>query len=232
MQPFTATVPGSPRIGAAPRAQARDRGYWAGRTSRSDLESVAATLRRDTWEALARRRPDSGTGEHLLLLRPGARHRGHARRRCPRGAAQVPDELDRYFAAARGNEDVAPLEMTKWFDTNYHYLVPEIGPATDVHAEPGQGALRDRRGARTRHSGRGRSSSGRYLPAAEQGRHGGGAAARAAAGAGADLLRAAARCCADTAPSGCSSTSPRWSTDICPDAPALAEAASTTRWAR
>ncbi len=27
---------------------------------------------------------------------------------------------------ARGNDDVVPLEMTKWFDTNYHYLVPEL----------------------------------------------------------------------------------------------------------
>ena len=51
-------------------------------------------------------------------------------------AAQVPDELDRYFAAARGNNDVAPLEMTKWFDTNYHYIVPEIEPATTFALNP------------------------------------------------------------------------------------------------
>src|SRR6185437_5175584 len=40
--------------------------------------------------------------------------------------------LDAYFAMARGAEGVAPLEMTKWFDTNYHYLVPELGPCTDL----------------------------------------------------------------------------------------------------
>ncbi len=34
--------------------------------------------------------------------------------------------LDRYFAMARGNDGIPALEMTKWFDTNYHYLVPEI----------------------------------------------------------------------------------------------------------
>ncbi len=38
--------------------------------------------------------------------------------------------LDAYFTAARGKGENAPLEMTKWFDTNYHYLVPEIGPET------------------------------------------------------------------------------------------------------
>src|SRR5699024_5665995 len=43
----------------------------------------------------------------------------------------------RYFAMARGTAEVSPLEMTKWFDTNYHYLVPEIGPDTafSLHAD-------------------------------------------------------------------------------------------------
>ncbi|MGH3324539.1 MAG: 5-methyltetrahydropteroyltriglutamate--homocysteine S-methyltransferase, partial [Streptomyces sp.] len=43
--------------------------------------------------------------------------------------------LDGYFAMARGTQDVAPLEMTKWFDTNYHYLVPELGPDTVFTAD-------------------------------------------------------------------------------------------------
>ena len=39
-------------------------------------------------------------------------------------------DLPGYFALARGTETLPPLEMTKWFDTNYHYLVPEIGAGT------------------------------------------------------------------------------------------------------
>ena len=39
-------------------------------------------------------------------------------------------DLAGYFTVARGEGDRAALEMTKWFDTNYHYLVPEIGPET------------------------------------------------------------------------------------------------------
>ncbi|MDX1600052.1 MAG: 5-methyltetrahydropteroyltriglutamate--homocysteine S-methyltransferase [Anaerolineales bacterium] len=39
--------------------------------------------------------------------------------------------LDRYFAMARGVEGVPALELTKWFDTNYHYLVPELGPDSE-----------------------------------------------------------------------------------------------------
>ena len=39
--------------------------------------------------------------------------------------------LDEYFRLARGDGDIAAMEMTKWFDTNYHYLVPEIEATTN-----------------------------------------------------------------------------------------------------
>ncbi len=45
-------------------------------------------------------------------------------------------DLVAYFAMARGTSETAPLEMTKWFDTNYHYLVPELGPETVFAADP------------------------------------------------------------------------------------------------
>ncbi len=50
-------------------------------------------------------------------------------------AAVDADATDGYFAMARGTQDTAPLEMTKWFDTNYHYLVPELGPDTVFTAD-------------------------------------------------------------------------------------------------
>lgn len=49
--------------------------------------------------------------------------------------------LEGYFAVARGVGKIAPLEMTKWFDTNYHYLVPEIGPDTEFKLSGDQPAL-------------------------------------------------------------------------------------------
>ena len=52
-QPFTATITGSPRIGPKRELKRATEGYWAKRTSRSELESVAATLRHDTWKQLA-----------------------------------------------------------------------------------------------------------------------------------------------------------------------------------
>ena len=134
-QPFTATVIGSPRIGPKRELKRATEGYWAGRTPRSELESVAATLRRDTWQQLADAGLDSvpvNTFSYYDQMLDTAVMLGAL----PARAAQVPDDLDRYFAAARGNKDVAPLEMTKWFDTNYHYMVPEIEPATKFTLNP------------------------------------------------------------------------------------------------
>ena len=42
-------------------------------------------------------------------------------------------EIDLYFAMARGRQDAVAMEMTKWFDTNYHYIVPEWEPDMAFH---------------------------------------------------------------------------------------------------
>jgi 5-methyltetrahydropteroyltriglutamate--homocysteine methyltransferase len=134
-QAFTATVTGSPRIGPKRELKRATEGYWAGRTSRSELESVAATLRRDMWSGLAAAGLDSvpvNTFSYYDQMLDTAVMLGAL----PARLAQVSDDLDRYFAAARGTDDIAPLEMTKWFDTNYHYLVPEIEPGTKFSLNP------------------------------------------------------------------------------------------------
>lgn len=134
-QPFTATITGSPRIGPKRELKRATEGYWAGRTSRPELETVAATLRRDTWASLAAAGLDSvpvNTFSYYDQMLDTA----VLLDALPARATQVPDDLDRYFAAARGNADVAPLEMTKWFDTNYHYIVPEIAPTTKFALNP------------------------------------------------------------------------------------------------
>jgi 5-methyltetrahydropteroyltriglutamate--homocysteine methyltransferase len=133
--PFTATVTGTPRIGPKRELKRATEGYWAGRTNRSELENVAATLRRDTWSQLAAAGLDSvpvNTFSYYDQMLDTAVLLGVL----PARVQSVSDELDRYFAAARGNEDIAPLEMTKWFDTNYHYIVPEIGPKTTFSLHP------------------------------------------------------------------------------------------------
>jgi 5-methyltetrahydropteroyltriglutamate--homocysteine methyltransferase len=133
--PFTATVTGSPRIGPKRELKRATESYWKGNTSRTDLEKVAATIRHDTWTQLAAAGLDSvpvNTFSYYDQVLDTAVLLGAL----PERVQTVSDDLDRYFAAARGSKDIAPLEMTKWFDTNYHYIVPEIGPETKFSLHP------------------------------------------------------------------------------------------------
>ncbi|MGW1373742.1 5-methyltetrahydropteroyltriglutamate--homocysteine S-methyltransferase [Streptomyces sp. NPDC002446] len=131
-----ATVHGYPRQGQNRELKRAIEGYWKGRVSADALRTTAAGLRRGNWQRLAEAGIDEvPTGDfsyydHVLdtSVMVGAipeRHR----------AAVAADRLDGYFAMARGTQEVAPLEMTKWFDTNYHYLVPELGPDTVFAAD-------------------------------------------------------------------------------------------------
>lgn len=137
--PFTATILGSPRIGPNRELKRAVEKYWSGRIDRAELESVAATLRRDTWASLVSAGLDSvpvNTFSYYDQMLDTAVLVGAL----PTRVSGIADDLDRYFAAARGGvyagEEIVPLEMTKWFDTNYHYLVPELRPDTTFSLNP------------------------------------------------------------------------------------------------
>jgi 5-methyltetrahydropteroyltriglutamate--homocysteine methyltransferase len=135
VKPFTTTITGSPRIGPNRELKRAVEKYWSGKIDRTELEGVAATIRRDTWSQLVAAGLDSvpvNTFSYYDQVLDTAVLVGAL----PPRVADVADDLDRYFAAARGNDDIAPLEMTKWFDTNYHYLVPEIGSDTRFALDP------------------------------------------------------------------------------------------------
>ncbi|MGW4226398.1 5-methyltetrahydropteroyltriglutamate--homocysteine S-methyltransferase [Streptomyces bauhiniae] len=130
------TVYGYPRQGQERELKKAIEGYWKGRVTADALWATAADLRRTHWQALAEAGIDEvPTGDfsyydHVLdtTVMVGAIPQRHR-------AAVAADPLDGYFAMARGTQDVPPLEMTKWFDTNYHYLVPELGPDTVFSAD-------------------------------------------------------------------------------------------------
>ncbi|MGW2158722.1 5-methyltetrahydropteroyltriglutamate--homocysteine S-methyltransferase [Nonomuraea sp. NPDC001699] len=127
MSPFpTSTVLGYPRIGPRRELKRALESYWDGRSGRAELERTGAEIRERTWRRLAElgleglpsntfSLYDHVLDTAVLLGAVPERYR----------AAEDP-----YFAMARGTEGLAPLRMTKWFDTNYHYIVPEIGPET------------------------------------------------------------------------------------------------------
>ncbi|KTR51366.1 hypothetical protein SA11R_10060, partial [Rothia kristinae] len=141
--PFpAATVLGYPRIGPRRELKRALERRWSGNADAADLASEVTALRVRT---VARLRELGLTGcsaipasfalyDQVLdaIVATGA---------VPARFHDLADEhgrLDREasFVLARGDAARGPLEMTKWFDTNYHYLVPEIGPETPFAANP------------------------------------------------------------------------------------------------
>ncbi|KQM83844.1 5-methyltetrahydropteroyltriglutamate--homocysteine S-methyltransferase [Agromyces sp. Leaf222] len=140
----TGTIIGYPRIGRRRELKRAVESFWAGRIDAAELEATAAELRAATRARLADlglARTDSAIPESFsfydqVLDAAVAVGAIPARFERLRGADGGLD-LAGYFTIARGEGDDAPLEMTKWFDSNYHYLVPEISPETSfsLHAE-------------------------------------------------------------------------------------------------
>ncbi|OQO92812.1 5-methyltetrahydropteroyltriglutamate--homocysteine S-methyltransferase [Saccharomonospora piscinae] len=124
------TVLGYPRIGPDRELKRALERYWASTIDEAHLRDVARAVRADTVRNLHEAGLGSVPGntgsfyDHVLdtAVTFGAIP--------PRYTRLGLGPLDTYFAMARGVGPVPPLEMTKWFDTNYHYLVPEIGPGT------------------------------------------------------------------------------------------------------
>ena len=120
---------GFPRIGIRRQLKTALERYWAGRSSAEELFQNAAEIRRQHWQmqrdAGIEHIPsnDFSLYDHVLDT---AAMVGCVPARFAWTARHV--EIDTYFAMARGANGAAPLEMTKWFDTNYHYLVPEFEP--------------------------------------------------------------------------------------------------------
>ncbi|MFW7414863.1 5-methyltetrahydropteroyltriglutamate--homocysteine S-methyltransferase [Demequina sp. SO4-18] len=132
------TILGYPRIGRMRELKRALESFWKAGSSEADLESVAAELRaanRDRLAALGLGRTDSSIPsnfsfyDHVLdaAVTFGAVPTRFSSLRDDNGGV----DLAGYSTIARGEGDKAPLEMTKWFDSNYHYLVPEIGPETE-----------------------------------------------------------------------------------------------------
>jgi methionine synthase II (cobalamin-independent) len=124
------TVLGYPRIGARRELEKATEAFLAGRETRVSLTDTAAALRRETWETL-RDAGLSGIPSNTFSLYDHVLDTAVMFNAVPERFAAL-DGLNAYFAMARGAEGMAPLERTKWFDTNYQYLVPELGRETDL----------------------------------------------------------------------------------------------------
>jgi len=131
---------GFPRIGPDRELKHALEAYWDGEADRDELERTALAVRRDGWRTQRAAGIDHvpcndfSLYDHVLdtTVMLGAvpeRYR----------VGEDSFGLGSYFAMARGSGtealDVEALEMTKWFDTNYHYIVPELGPGTSFEPD-------------------------------------------------------------------------------------------------
>jgi 5-methyltetrahydropteroyltriglutamate--homocysteine methyltransferase len=137
----SSTIHGFPRIGPRRELKTATEGYWAGTVSAAELERTARNLRRQAWERLR----DAGLAQipsnHFSLydhVLDTIQLVGAIPDRFRIDERDEDGSLATYFAMARGRSDAPAMEMTKWFDTNYHYIVPELGPGTAprLAAEP------------------------------------------------------------------------------------------------
>jgi 5-methyltetrahydropteroyltriglutamate--homocysteine methyltransferase len=129
-------ISGFPRIGPARELKFATEGHWRGEVSADELLATGRELRLDNWRFMQSAgidlipSNDFSLYDHVLdaicLVGSVPDRYGHE---------SGPVDLDTYFAMARGRQDggvdVTAMEMTKWFDTNYHYIVPELGPRTE-----------------------------------------------------------------------------------------------------
>jgi 5-methyltetrahydropteroyltriglutamate--homocysteine methyltransferase len=126
---------GYPRVGAHRELKKASEQYWAGKISRNELFAAARAIREQNWQLQL----DAGIDlipcndfsfydlvldTSLMLGVIPQRYNAVLTENAKN------NEIDLYFAMARGYQkdglDIIAMEMTKWFDTNYHYIVPEF----------------------------------------------------------------------------------------------------------
>ncbi|WP_320055953.1 5-methyltetrahydropteroyltriglutamate--homocysteine S-methyltransferase [Desulfuromonas thiophila] len=135
-----AHVLGFPRIGAGRELKKALENFWKGTGHQDELMRTAKTLKERNWKI----QRDQGlsmvaVGDFSLYdqMLDTAFMLGMIPQRF--GAAEEAD-LSTYFRMARGDAtaNLPAMEMTKWFDTNYHYLVPEFTPQTIIRRSTGK----------------------------------------------------------------------------------------------
>lgn len=146
------SIPGYPRIGRNRELKKAIESYWSGKLDADGLEREAMELRREHWTSQERsgvRRIPVGDFSYYDPMLDLALLFGYIPARFERLASSgSAGRLDLYFAMARGAQDIPAMEMTKWFDTNYHYIVPEISGDPAPELETPRGLLAQFREAR------------------------------------------------------------------------------------
>ncbi|XP_052175512.1 5-methyltetrahydropteroyltriglutamate--homocysteine methyltransferase-like isoform X1 [Diospyros lotus] len=122
-------IVGYPRMGPKRELKFALESFWDGNSSADDLKKVAADLRESIWKQMASagiKHIPSNTFSYYDQVLDTTAMLGAVPPRYGWTGGEI--GFDTYFSMARGNASVPAMEMTKWFDTNYHFIVPELGP--------------------------------------------------------------------------------------------------------
>ncbi|HET9014940.1 MAG TPA: 5-methyltetrahydropteroyltriglutamate--homocysteine S-methyltransferase [Thermomicrobiaceae bacterium] len=121
------SILGYPRIGKHRELKKAVESYWSGKVTAEQLAETARGIRRAAWAA------QQQAGIDLIPANDFSYYDQVLDTICLTGlvparfgAVSGDVDLPTYFAMARGADETPALELTKWFDTNYHYLVPEL----------------------------------------------------------------------------------------------------------
>ncbi|XP_020589208.1 5-methyltetrahydropteroyltriglutamate--homocysteine methyltransferase 2 isoform X1 [Phalaenopsis equestris] len=124
-------IVGYPRMGPKRELKFALESFWDGKSTAEDLQKVSADLRSSIWKQMSDagiKYIPSNTFSYYDQVLDTTALLGAVPERYNWNGGEI--GFDTYFSMARGNASVPAMEMTKWFDTNYHFIVPELGPNT------------------------------------------------------------------------------------------------------
>ncbi|KAI3924426.1 hypothetical protein MKW98_032627 [Papaver atlanticum] len=124
-------IVGYPRMGPKRELKFALESFWDGKSTAEDLQKVAADLRCSIWKQMAdagTKYIPSNTFAYYDQVLDTTAMVGAVPARYNWNGGEI--GFDTYFSMARGNATIGAMEMTKWFDTNYHFIVPELSAET------------------------------------------------------------------------------------------------------
>ncbi|KAI8928217.1 cobalamin-independent synthase [Entophlyctis helioformis] len=127
---------GFPRMGSNRQLKKLVEAYWGGKVSSDELLAGAKSLREEHWKLQSTYLTPGFVPSNDFSLYDHVLDHSFLFGVIPDRYANIPSKVDQYFAMGRGLQrpaegiDVPAMEMKKWFDTNYHFIVPELSPKT------------------------------------------------------------------------------------------------------
>ncbi|KAL2916281.1 methionine-synthesizing 5-methyltetrahydropteroyltriglutamate--homocysteine methyltransferase [Polyrhizophydium stewartii] len=130
---------GFPRMGSNRDLKKLVEAYWGGKITADALLAGAKALRETHWKLQSKFLTPGYVPSNDFSMYDHALDHAFLFGAVPERYASIPSKVDQYFAMGRGLQrpaegiDVPAMEMKKWFDTNYHFIVPEFSPKTEFH---------------------------------------------------------------------------------------------------